>query len=539
MGVIDVGKGILSSVAVFRHPVPGARVSSPYGWRNCPFHGREFHRGVDLAAGYGTPIYATAAGTVTVAGYNRSYGNTILINHGNGWTSRYAHASKLLVRVGQKVSSGQQIAKVGSTGQSTGNHCHFEIMKNGATVNPMNYIGKAFTGAATGGTSSGSSSGGTGTRTTKTASGSSYSGTLNTQTVQQPVKKEITTVVVKSTTGTAAHQTQELTNKTVTLNEGIEIMIQNKKIQIPCLEGDVTLERSRMGGAAILRFTVIKDSQLNFQEGNPVSMRYNGENIFFGYVFSKSRKGPDTIDVTCYDQIRYLKSQDTMSYTKKTYADLIKMVANDYGLTVGNLEDTKYVIPSRIEECTILDMLYNASDLTVFNTGNLFVLYDDYGKLTLQNIKSMKLPIVIDAETATDYSYKSTIDDKTYNRVKLAYDNDTTGQRETYIYNGDTQAKWGVLQYYEKLDSKPTTAELKTRGETLLKYYNLKHRNLTVKGAFGDIRVRGGSSLVINLNLGDMLVSNYMVVETVKHRWKNGQYEMDLTLAGIKGEFTA
>lgn len=476
---------------------------------------------------------------MVTATYNSIRGNYIIINHGGGFRTLYQHMSKRIASVGQSVKQGQKIGLVGSTGVATGPHCHFEVHVNGTPVNPLNYVsaGKTKVITTSGGTTT---TGGTGTGTTKTASGSSgnsYSGTLNTQTVQQPVRKEITTVVVKSTTGNTSHQTDNLTNKAVVLSQGIEIMIQNDKIYIPCLEGDVTLERSRMGGASILRFTVVKDGILNFQEGNPVSMRYNGENMFFGYVFSKSRKDATTIDVTCYDQLRYLKAQDTMSYTKKTYTELIKLIANTYSMNVGTLEDTKYVIPSRIEECTLLDMLYNASDLTVFNTGNLFVLYDDYGKLMLQNIQNMKLPIIVDAETATDYSYKSTIDDKTYNRVKLAVDNDTTGQRETYIYNGDTQPKWGILQYYEKLEDSPNAAALKNRGETLLKFYNLKHRNLTVKGVFGDRRVRGGSSVIVNLNLGDMLVSNYMVVETVKHRWKNGQYEMDLTLAGIKGEF--
>lgn len=111
-------------------------VTSKYGWR--VLRGvRGFHSGADIGLPYGCNIYAAKAGTVRKAEYNKSYGYYVLIDHGGGQSTLYAHASKLLVSAGQKVDRGQLIAKVGSTGNSTGNHLHFEIRINGATTDPL------------------------------------------------------------------------------------------------------------------------------------------------------------------------------------------------------------------------------------------------------------------------------------------------------------------------------------------------------------------------------------------------------------------
>ena len=117
------------------------RLTSPYGWRIHPVYGdRRFHSGVDLAANSGTPIYATRGGTVTKASYNSSAGYYVTINHGDGFSSSYLHMTHYIVSEGQKVSAGQVIGYVGSTGTSTGAHLHFTIYYNGSTVNPANYI---------------------------------------------------------------------------------------------------------------------------------------------------------------------------------------------------------------------------------------------------------------------------------------------------------------------------------------------------------------------------------------------------------------
>ena len=143
--------GNTSSSAVVSNPYTGgklgwpcpssSRITSQYGYRIL-FGVRDFHTGVDIGAVHGSNICAAESGTVILAnyGWNGGYGNYIILNHGNGITTRYAHASQLYVAAGQTVSKGQVIAAVGTTGNSTGPHLHFEVRINGSHTNPLNYL---------------------------------------------------------------------------------------------------------------------------------------------------------------------------------------------------------------------------------------------------------------------------------------------------------------------------------------------------------------------------------------------------------------
>ena len=122
----------------FQWPVYG-NITSYYGYRSI-FGSYSLHRGLDIACSYGTGISAADGGTVTFAGWSGTYGYLVTIDHGNGFVTYYAHNSSLLVSAGDKVYKGQTIARAGSTGRSTGTHCHFEVHRNGSLVNPLNYL---------------------------------------------------------------------------------------------------------------------------------------------------------------------------------------------------------------------------------------------------------------------------------------------------------------------------------------------------------------------------------------------------------------
>ncbi len=134
-------QGVLKDMLPNSSPINAAFNSSSYGWRIDPFNGNKaFHEGLDFSASEGTPIYAAAGGIVTTAERTPDYGNIVKVDHGSGLETRYAHASKLMVKVGDRVEKGQVVALVGSTGRSTGAHLHYEIRLNGNALDPRKYL---------------------------------------------------------------------------------------------------------------------------------------------------------------------------------------------------------------------------------------------------------------------------------------------------------------------------------------------------------------------------------------------------------------
>jgi murein DD-endopeptidase MepM/ murein hydrolase activator NlpD len=138
--VVRPGAGVDLGVGPVARPVDGA-AGSDFGMRRHPIHGDvRMHTGVDLRAATGDPIGSFAAGTVVFAGPRGGYGNLVIVDHGNGITTRYAHASRIDVTVGQRVGAGQVLARVGATGTATGPHLHFEIRRDGQAIDPAGYL---------------------------------------------------------------------------------------------------------------------------------------------------------------------------------------------------------------------------------------------------------------------------------------------------------------------------------------------------------------------------------------------------------------
>ena len=293
-------------------------VSSPFGYRNGVFTpGAEFHKGVDLAAATGAPILATKAGTVLTAGWSNSFGNWVHLDHGDGVTSRYGHASSLLVSAGQTVSAGQKIATVGSTGWSTGPHLHFEIIVNGSVQNPLDFVSDKDT-----------------TPTSKPSDSSN-----NQHTWESPK------VDMLEYLGALSHL--EMSSVTVDFNKvtkkeiediDVQLYIQNgNTIYEPIVLDEISWTTEWKGSPGQLQFSIKADSEVKFAEGNAVRLTVDGVNLFYGFIFTQKRDKEGTIEITAFDQLRYLKNKDSYIYTNKTAGQLVQMIAKDFNLQCGDI----------------------------------------------------------------------------------------------------------------------------------------------------------------------------------------------------------
>ena len=357
---------------------------------------------------------------------------------------------------------------------------------------------------------------------------------------QNKQTKEINSVVIKSITGAGDIKRQiytlEETEKFDAGSQVLELYIINHDniMFTPIVKEGITWETSRKDAPGKLTFTVMKDDIISFNEGSTVIFKANGKEIFYGYVFTKTRDKKHHISVTAYDQIRYLKSKHTYIYQNKGPEDLIRLIADDFGLKVGELDSTGYKIPARLEDNkTLLDMIQNLIYEACLNTGNIFVLYDDFGKLTLKNIKNLKInDLLFNGDNTQNFDYKTTIDNNAYNKVVIYRDNTETGQREFYIAQDPEKIKrWGLLQLTETASEQENAA---VKAKLILDYYNAIDRQITLKKVLGDYRLRAGFCVYNYFDLGDLILKKLMLIEKAVHYFDTHSHFVDLVLVGVK-----
>jgi hypothetical protein len=282
-------------------------------------------------------------------------------------------------------------------------------------------------------------------------------------------------------------------------------------------------------------FEIMKDSNFIIEEGQEVKVRWKDTNFFLGYIFKYSFTKDDTISITCYDQLRYLKNKDTYVFANKTATQIIKSIAGDFNMKCGNIASTSYPLPNYpCDNQSLYDMIEGALDETLTFSKQLYIFYDDFGRLMLKSLEDMKVnDFIITVYNASDFSFSSSIDDKTYNKIKLYSNNEEKGERDIYIeFDSNNQKKWGVLQYYDEVKKGENG---KIKAQTLLKLYNSPTRSLSVSDVEGNIKVRAGSRILVKLDLGNNIkLCNYMLVESCTHTFTDNDHRMDLDLVGGK-----
>lgn len=299
---------------------------------------------------------------------------------------------------------------------------------------------------------------------------------------------------------------------------------------------EVSYTTNRTGSPGKLTFTVQKSGTLSFVEGDEVRFSVDGQLIFHGWVFTKSKDRWGAIEVTCYDAMRYLKANASYSFYGQTVGEIIRQIAEDLQLPIGEIADTGYPIPSLIEEDqSCLDIIQGVVEQTLLNTGKLYVFYDNGDGLCLTAAEDMKSNIMIgDKSLVLDYTYKTDIDEQTYNSVKIAMANEETGKADVYVARDtDNIARWGLLQLYQKVDNDSNSAQLKAQAEATLSYYNRRLRKLSVS-SLGVVGLRAGQMILMQIKgLGDIDLNQWLLIEKITHKFENDKHTMDIELYEI------
>ena len=274
----------------------------------------------------------------------------------------------------------------------------------------------------------------------------------------------------------------------------------------------------RSGSPASLELTAIVNDEIQWSHGGIVTLLDDKTGLFYGYVVKISQNEKEQVQITAYDQTWYLKkNKDTYVFKGKRADQVLKQIAEDFKLKTGSLANTGYSIPSMIEDGqTLFDIVLKAIDYTLINTGKMFVLWDNFGKLTLTDVETAKLDLFVgDGSLATGFTYESEIDSEAYNKIKLVKDNKKTGKRDVYIFqDSKNMTLWGILQDYEVVDEDMNEAQIKKRGGQMLELYNRPKRSFSVS-AIADLSVRAGRALYIGI--GAVGVKSFFIVEEATH----------------------
>ena len=268
-----------------------------------------------------------------------------------------------------------------------------------------------------------------------------------------------------------------------------------------------------------------------------MKFKADGVKMFKGYIFKREDTFDGVSSFTAYDQLRYLKANASYAFKKKELRKIIQKIADDFQLKTGTLEKTGYKFPTLIKENeSCLDIIFDALERAIIETGKIYNFYDDFGELTLREVAYLYTDKLIgDASLLTDYTYTEDIDSETYNRVKLVKKNEKSGRTDAYVFqDSDTINKWGLLQYYDEITEDLNKAQIKNLCKQYLRYYNRILKTVKID-AIGIPELRAGMVVPIRIkNIGDLQKVTLLITEKVTHTFEGGDHTMSIEVKDFK-----
>lgn len=299
-------------------------------------------------------------------------------------------------------------------------------------------------------------------------------------------------------------------------------------LQPPALAGARLLRGAN--AAAVLDCTLVKGGELDFAEGAQIRLLAAGEPVFCGRVFAKRRRQPELIGVRAYDSLRYLQNRDCCMFQDFTPGEMVKRIAAECGLTVGDLADCGLRLGVRsYDQRRYLDMIGEVLAEVLRAKSRHYFVFDEGGRVCLRSCWDMQVNIVLTPEVAGGYEYATSVDEGCYNRVKVIYEDKRKGKRRQFVAeNGELLRRWGPLQLVSK--SADAAEQSYAKAAELLRQGSRRLESLRVRDVPADLRVRGGSMVGVRWNLGEKLIDQWALVREAEFKFNGVEPLMDLLL---------
>ncbi len=299
---------------------------------------------------------------------------------------------------------------------------------------------------------------------------------------------------------------------------------------------NIKLKSSWNNGASIFNFEYSAEKGKGYPNGSTVIFKYNGVDIFYGFLF-KTKLDRKKYACTCYDQLRYLKAKNSVLREDVTLSEFTENVCALIGerIKIGEFDNTEIKLGKYFfDNQSHLDMIYQSIKDNLLLNGYYYALFDNFGTIQLKDLYDLRLPLIIgDNSLATEYSYENSIDEDTYNYIKVAKDDKKKGVRDVYVVEDSNSInQYGKLMLYDKVSADLNEAQLKERAKLILTAKNRETENLEIT-SIGDTRVVAGSGIKVEIAKSN--INTWAVVDAVTHEFKRSSHFMKMNLIFGRG----